>query len=303
MRRFADRPAAVVDSELPWDMTDPAEAEPHLRRLEQRLSADPLQHDAAVEALTQVGRAQSLQGRLDDAERTLDQAARALSEDGRVGARLRLLLERGRLLVLRRTPMEARARFLAAWELATDANERYHAVDAAQMLSVVETKKEKITWTRHALEIAESTNTPRVRTWCGPLHVDLGTYHEELLRFPEAAESFRTAAVRFDEVGATRQAAMARCAYGRTLRLMNRADDALDKQRRVEADLRAIGVVDGEVCEEIAECLHLLGNTDEAAPYFQRAFKALSNEQWLVDNARPRLNRLEKLGKAHRDAR
>ena len=298
MRAFADRPAEIIDSEIPWDLTDPATAEVRLSRLKQDLSADPEQRGRLIDALTQLARAQSLQGKLIEAERTLEEAERMLPTVEQLGPKLRTLLERGRLLVLRRTPMEAKNRFLEVWKLASEAGEHFHAVDAAQMMSVVETKKKKSEWTLRALAMSEASTDARVRRWCGPLHIELGWHFAELMQLPKALESFQRAATCFAAEDSQRNASMARCWMARMLRLMDRVEEALVVQQEVQVELRQINVANGVVFEEIGECLRLLKRTAEAQSYFQRAYDLLSTEEWLTNNEPARIKRLKTLGSA-----
>ncbi len=48
--------------------------------------------------------------------------------------------------------------------------------------------------------------------------------------------------------------------------------------------------------EELAECLHALGRTDEAKPYFLRSHELLSKDPWFVENEAKRIDRLAELG-------
>ncbi len=296
MHSFADRPAAVVDTEPPWDITDPQRAEIRLGRLKQELIDDPAQRARAIEAATQLARAQALQGKLAEADRTLDEAERLLPAVTELRPRLRTLLERGRLLVLRKTPMEARNRFLEVWTLATEADDDFNAIDAAQMMSVVETKKKKSEWTIRALAMAEASKDPRVRSWCGHLHADLGWHFAELLQLDRALESFQRAASCFALEGSPRNASMARCWAARTLRMMDRVEEALTMQQEVQLELKQLGVSDGVVLEEIGECLRSLKRNEESQSYFKRAYDLLSTEEWLTNNEPARIKRLKTLG-------
>src|SRR4051812_9835985 len=75
----------------------------------------------ALEALTQLGRVQGLQGNLSVARATLDEARKQISEiqgEARLRPELRCLLELGRVLCLGMTPHKAQMFFNEAWELA-----------------------------------------------------------------------------------------------------------------------------------------------------------------------------------------
>ena len=54
---------------------------------------------------------------------------------------------------------------------------------------------------------------------------------------------------------------------------------------------------DGYVFEEIAECNLILGNDETASGYFAKAYENLSEDGWLQQNEKERLERLKNLGK------
>jgi tetratricopeptide (TPR) repeat protein len=296
MRAQLERPTDLVDSDLPWDVMDPVRSEIRLGRLKDELSRDPQQRARTIEVTTQLARAQSLQGKLVEAERTIEEAERYLPTVTELVPKLRVLLERGRLLALRRTPAEARNRFFEVWKLATESGEAFFAIDAAQMLSVIETPKKRGEWTLRALDLAENSKDKRVRSWCGPLHVELGWHFAELLQLPRALECFDTAVDRYKSEGSSRQASMARCWGARILRLMNRFEEALAIQQEVQHELKLLGAADGFVFEEIGECLRALKRTPEAETYFKRAYDVLSADEWIVNNDSARVKRLKTLG-------
>src|SRR5687767_8180311 len=99
----------VVDIDLPWDVTRPADGERELLR--QHRALDPGQV-RSIEIASQIARAQALQGKIAEADATLTEAEKMLERvedrESRTPATLRVLLERGRLLTLRRVPSQAR---------------------------------------------------------------------------------------------------------------------------------------------------------------------------------------------------
>jgi hypothetical protein len=302
MRNHPHRPTELVDLDLPWNIRDPVKSELRLTEQMQELSVQPERRSRWIEVGTQLARAMSLQGKLVEAERVLEQAERMLPSVPELVPRLRVLLERGRLLVLKKTPVEAGSRFLEAWLLALPSTETFFAIDAAQMMSVIDTPKKQAQWTVRALELAEASSDPRVRAWCGHLHYELGAHFEELLQIPRALECFRTAALRFHAEGASHQERMARCASARMLRLMERIEEALAMQHEVRLELQKAGLTDGVVFEEIGECLAALKRTTDAEEYFRRAHALLSVDEWLVNNQPARIKRLKTLGNVKQHA-
>ncbi len=87
-------------------------------------------------------------------------------------------------------------------------------------------------------------------------------------------------------------------AEARTLRSLGRIEEALALQKELLRECDALGEQDGYVYEEIAECLTALGRTDEARPYFARAYETLSRDPWLAESEPARLERLRDLGAA-----
>ena len=67
-------------------------------------------------------------------------------------------------------------------------------------------------------------------------------------------------------------------------------------QRSLLEEHKAAETKDGYVYEELAECLLILGQADEARPYFNLAYHELSKDTWLKDKEKDRLERLRRLG-------
>ena len=294
-----DRPVDVTDLDLPWDMRRPKEGEASLRRLLLEVgTATPESAARSIEILTQIARAEALQGKASDAERTLIQAEKALPSVTALAPRLRILLERGRLLTAARTPMQARERFLEVWGLAKDVPSAAHfAIDAANMMSRIETPKKRNEWTLQALALAEQSHDPRAQRWRGVLFVSLGWHLLEQLQLPKAFEAFEKSVSCFREEGATLNTIIARSYIGRTMRMMHRIDEALSLQQELLLEMNREGVKDGTINEELAECLHALKRPTEAEVYFTRAYDLLSADAGLVDQEPSRLKRLKTLGR------
>jgi hypothetical protein len=131
---------AATDTHLPdfdplWDHNDPAETE---RRFRELLPPACASGNASylVELLTQIARTEALQRRFDDTHRTLDEAEAHLPAAGD-RAKIRYLLERGRVFNSSKRRVEARKCFLAAFQLARDRAVDFYAVDAAHMMGIV----------------------------------------------------------------------------------------------------------------------------------------------------------------------
>ena len=131
VRAVASWPTTPSSTTL-WDFDDPAGSEQRFQALVER--ARDGDEPILSEALTQLARAQGLQRRFDDADRTLDDAEAAL----RPGRRPRPdpARSRARTRGEHRGPPGTRTppAFREAWELARTAGEDALAVDAAHML-------------------------------------------------------------------------------------------------------------------------------------------------------------------------
>jgi tetratricopeptide (TPR) repeat protein len=275
-----------------WDYNQPAESEARFRQvLAEQVSDSP----TYVELLTQLARAQGLQRKFDDAHQTLDVAERLLHADWQ-RAHLRYRLERGRVFNSAHNQEQARALFQQAWEKAQATGEDFYAVDAAHMLAIVAQPNERLAWNLRALDLAERSSVPRTRRWLGSLYNNIGwTYHdlgqdEEALRIFQKAVAWREAGNQPLEVR------IARWCVARILRSLASVEEAFVLQQHVAEEWAAHGEDDGYVFEELGECLLALNRPDEAAPYFARAYEKLSQDPWLADNERARLDRLKALG-------
>jgi tetratricopeptide (TPR) repeat protein len=197
-----------------WDFDD-------LDATEQRFRAELNQEpDGAgrAELLTQLARVQGLRGDFDRCERLLAEAE-ALAGASEI-ARVRIQLERGRMLRSRGDASAALPLFESAFEDAL-ANELYYlAGDAAHMVAIAEPAK-MIAWTERGLVLADAE--PDAAYWAGPLLNNLGWHyfetgdHEAALgAFEQALEARERDPANADAIAFAREAVeTARQALGR----------------------------------------------------------------------------------------
>ena len=174
----------LPDFDQLWDYNDPEKTEKVFKELvsESRNSGD---REYQAQLLTQIARSHSLRRNFEDAHRILDDVekminvvAAALDIQTPV-ARIRCILERGRAHNSAGQIEAARPLFLEAWELARNAREDYHAVDAAHMLGICEPGDASLMWNNRAMEVAEASDDPRAQGWLGALYNNTGwTYHD-----------------------------------------------------------------------------------------------------------------------------
>jgi len=268
---------ALAELDRLWDFDDPAGSERRFSELARRARTEDGGASLA-EVLTQLARAQGLQGRFDDADATLAHAEAALGAADARG-RVRLLLERGRVANTAGRDGRGRGEFLAAWDLARAADEEALAIDAAHMLGIVEPPEVAWEWSERAMELARISADPAARRWIGSLANNMGWSRHEAGDVDGAIALFTQSRDAFLADGRVDRARVARWSIARCLRSRGDAEEALDAQQVLLAELDALGETDGYVLEEVAECLVALGRDDEAQPFFARARAALADAQ------------------------
>ncbi|GAH06156.1 unnamed protein product, partial [marine sediment metagenome] len=122
----------LPDFDALWDYNNPQATEIKFRELipQAKESGDISYY---VQLLTQIARTEGLQRNFEDAHITLDSAEIMLTDE-LVVARIRYLLERGRVYNSSGAPDKAKPIFVEAWELAAASNEDFYAIDAIHML-------------------------------------------------------------------------------------------------------------------------------------------------------------------------
>lgn len=270
-----------------WDFDQPEESERRFR--EAAASTDDLgwRH----EVLTQVARALGLQRHFDEGHAILDRVESECSLSDR--AAIRLHLERGRLLRSSGHQDASAPLFREAFDKATSSRDDDLAVDAAHMLGIVSDPDGQIEWNRRAIEIAAQSSDPRAQQWAPSLLNNLGWTYHDMGSYDEAYELFTTALALREARGEPNAIRIAKYAVARTLRSMQRYQEALDllSEAREESS-----VEDGYLSEEFAENLIALGRSDLAKPHIDDAIRLLNNDPWVTSDRLARLKALGQLG-------
>ena len=281
----------LPDFDTLWDYSNPAETESKFREV---LPQFP-EGNERLELLTQIARTQGLQRKFDEAHQTLDEVEGQLLVDSS-RARVRYLLERGRVFNSSKHPDEARPFFEQALTMAQELKEDFYAVDAAHMLAIVADPASSLSWNLRAIQMAESSADEKARGWLGSLYNNTGWSYHGMGDFESALKIFQKAESYFGELRRADRLRIAKWTVARCLRSMNRIDDALSKQMALKAEFDSIGESDGYVDEEIGECLLLLKRESEAKPYFAKAYELLSQDEWMMANEPERIKRMKELG-------
>lgn len=272
-----------------WNYNDPKVSEERFRQLLSQFAADSAD---TAEVMTQLARAQGLQARFEDAHTTLDAVEKSLQKDW-IRPQIRYFLERGRVYNSSGHGDAARSMFLEAWELASKTvGEEVLAIDVAHMMGIVEPPGKQIDWNLQALGIAESSENLKAQRWKASLYNNIAWSYHEQEQYEVALDYFQKALIEREARQSLPEIRIAKWCIGRTLRSLERIDDALQLQQQLFAELEAGGNSDGFVSEEIGECLLLKGKTAEAVPYFVSAYKELSADSWLAKQEPERIARL-----------
>ena len=278
-----------------WDYDDPGPSEARFRAAIELAVAggDPA---AADEARTQVARSLGLQGRYDEGHAILDRLEAEHAADDRI--RVRVRLERGRLMRSSGDPAASVTPFEAAWDLAVTLGEDGLAVDAAHMLALVDAPPGERTWHERALDLADTSPDPAARKWRGSLWNNIGWAHFEAGDLDGALAAFETALTARREQGRAKETRIAEWCVARCLRSLDRPAEALAIQERLAVETADAGEPeDGYGAEEIGECLLVMGRGEEARPYFARAAATLDADPSMAEHEPDRIARLRRLGR------
>jgi tetratricopeptide (TPR) repeat protein len=273
-----------------WDFDDLDASERRFREL----LATETDGGARAEVLTQLARVEGLRGDFEAGKRLLEEATREEASDA---ARIRIDLERGRLLRSSGNPEAALPLFESAFEAAQHAHEGFLAGDAAHMAALAAPDRAaRMTWTERGIALADSDGDARY--WLGPLLNNLGWEQYEAGDYDDALVAFERALAereRDHENGAA--IPIARYAVAKTLRALGRPEEALvhiESAAASDAD-------DAWFQEELAETYAALGRADKAAVHARRALALLPDADSTFESDETRKSRLQKLADASRD--
>ena len=282
-----------------WDYSHPDSTElrfTEILPLLEQTSEFAIDADYKVQLLTQIARAQSLQGKFHEADSTLKAAKALLTSDMKV-ANIRYLLENGRLFNSLGDKEKARTLFLKAYEFGLTKELDLYTVDAAHMMGIVEPDAKQLDWSLMALEVAEKSEDERCRNWLGALYNNIGWTFFDLQRYEDALKIHQKGYEWRKTQNNAKATRIAKWSVARMQRALENYEEALILQQELLRELENNELPqDGYVFEELAELYLQNGNNVEAKKYFLQAYELLSLENWLVKNEPERLSRLKNLG-------
>lgn len=277
-----------------WDYNRPDETRRRLiKLLEEQASKEG--SDYKAELLTQIARTEGLQGQFEAAHQTLDEAELLLADD-MPAARVRYLLERGRVYNSSSRPDLAVPYFRQAWDVACRHELDFYAVDAAHMLGIAgDTREAKMEWNLKALAYAEAK--PAAKRWLGSLYNNIGWAQVDAGNLDEAQSLFERALAFREEQGNAENIGIAKWCLAKVLRLQGQAEKALEMQQALLKAKEDNNEPAGFICEELAEGWLLLGDQDQARHFFALAYEQLVLDSWLAAHEPERLARIKGLAK------
>ena len=285
-------PSATLDAL--WTYDEPAASETRFRA---EIARHPAGSPAALEATTQLARAQGLQRRFVEADATLDGVAAALDRSP-TRLRVRYLLERGRVRNSSGAPAAAVPLFhdaLAASERDTAPGAAFYRIDALHMLGIAAPEAERLDWDRKALDAAESAGDERARGWRGSLLHNLGWAEHELGHDEAALAYWQRALVVREAAGDVPRTRIAKWTVARGLRSLKRYDEAEAIQLALAAETERAKAEDGYIYEELAELAIARGDATTARRWARKAHALLANDANFVTDEPARLARLAEL--------
>jgi len=283
----------LPDFDSLWDYDHPGPTERKFRAL-LPAAVDSRDLSYLAELLTQIARAEAMQRKFQDAQKTLDRVEKALpNAEERV--RVRYLLERGRVLNSSGKAIQAQPLFQEAFDLALRLKMDLHAVDAAHMLATAEQPGKGLEWNLKALDLAENSADEKAGKWKGSLYNSIGWIYFDQGEYQKALFMFQKALEFWEQLGDQVKIRTAKWSVAKVLRAIEHTEEALEMQRGLFEEYQAEGRRNGYVYEEIAECLLVLGREQEAQGWFAAAYAELSREPRIA-REQDRLNRLKELG-------
>ncbi len=286
----------LPDFDTLWDYEHPGLTERKFREL-LPAAVDSLDISYLAALLTQIARAEAMQRKFQEAQKTLDRVEKALPKaDQKVS--VRYVLERGRVLNLSGKAREAQPRLQEAFNLAMIFKMDLLAIDAARMMAIAEPEK-ALDWNLKALDLAEKSADVRANRFSGSIQSSLGWNYFEEKQYQEALFMFQKALEYSEQLGDPLKIRTAKWPVAKVLRVIQHTEEALEMQRGLFEEYQAEGKRNGYVYEEIAECLLVMRQEQEAQEWFAAAYAEFSKDPRIARD-QSRLNRLKELGQVGR---
>ena len=176
----------LVDFDKLWNYNEPGATEVKFREILNEING--VDDGYKAELLTQIARTQGLQMKYDEAHKTLNEAQVLIKDNSK--ARVRYLLERGRVFNSSKHSDKAKPLFWEAYKFGLKNNLDYHTIDAAHMMGIVEKAEDSLKWNEIAITIAEASKDERAKNWLGSLYNNIGWTYHDMGQYDKALEIF-----------------------------------------------------------------------------------------------------------------
>jgi len=273
----------AIDISSLWTYSDPALSEQRFQAALAGASAD----DAFV-LRTQIARTWGMRVDFERARSILaplEAQLPAVSAE----AKVRYALELGRSHASTAHPPElltpdhrerARTLYLQAFETAKAAQLDDLAIDALHMMVTVESDPaDQLAWDLKALAYMEQSTQADARKWEGSLRNNIGYANRVLGHHDEALVQFELSLAAHERAGRPRNVRIARWMIARTLRDLQRYDEAIAIQRRLEREYADAGEPDPYVFEELEQLYRVTGDAAAADAYGVKLREARQRER------------------------
>ncbi len=245
----------AIDLTALWDFNQPEISEARFRGAMATASAD----DALI-LQTQIARSYGLRAEFAKAQDLLKSLESGIAGAG-PQARVHYWLELGRTFVSATHPPNlqtpqarehGRSAYLQAFQLAKSARLDDLAIDALHMLAFVDSAPaDQLKWANEALTLLQASSQPAAKKWEASLRNNAGYALHQLGRYDEALGEFERA-LTLRAAGTNAQATrVAKWMVAWTLRSLQRLNEALELQLRLEGECEAAGAPDRYVFEEL----------------------------------------------------
>jgi tetratricopeptide (TPR) repeat protein len=264
----------AIDISSLWDFSKPEISEERFRS-----ALSTASNDDVLILQTQIARTYGLRRDFSKAQQILadiePQIQNASNE-----AKVRYYLELGRTYSSATHPPEsqtaenkelAHAAYMRAVELAQNGKLDDLAIDALHMMVFVDTAPEKqVEWNRQAQALAQSSSQPDAKKWQGSLHNNTGYALHLLGRYEVALSEFKLALAAHERDGNPQKIRIAHWMITWTLRSLDRLNEAVEIQLRLEKEWDEAGEPDPYVFEELELLYQSLGEKEKAEFYATR---------------------------------
>ncbi|MBV8466642.1 MAG: hypothetical protein JO218_11930 [Burkholderiales bacterium] len=281
------------DVEAWWDFDHPKDSEQRFRQ-EVAVAEQNGDLNERGELMSQIARAQAMQGQFKAAQETLDQLQQELPKLAPIVS-VRFTLEQGRMIQALGDPKRAWRWYHAALQLAQKNKLDFFAIDAMHMMALTEKGQAALDWNLKAAALAEHSDAANADDWLGSLYNNVGWLYYDLKDYDKSLAYLKRAQAWHEAHGSDRPLLIARWGVAKLLRLTGESAKALAIQLDLERAWKQHGTEDGFVYEEVAEGYFTEGNIDKAREYYSKAYEVMSKDTWLAQRDPAHLARLKKL--------